>query len=58
MPEKIWYNIATLQSNWVEMRDMKAGCFAIPRVKQNKDILFLYEVVWKDLLLTSTGIPN
>lgn len=44
--------------NWVEMRDMKADCFAIPRVKQNKDILFLYEVVWKDLLLTSTGIPN
>jgi len=30
--------------NWVAMRDMKADSFAIPGVKQNKDILLLYEV--------------
>jgi hypothetical protein len=40
------------------MTDMRADCFEITGVKQNKDILLLYEVVWKDLLLTSTGIPN
>jgi hypothetical protein len=40
------------------MKDKRADCFAVPGVKQNKDILLLYEVVWKDLLLTSTGIPN
>jgi hypothetical protein len=44
---------------WTTFTNMKVDCFAITGVEQKKDILlFFSEVVWKDLLFTSTGIQS